>query len=94
MQREGAQDGKRRTYKIYAIIEKPGEQKNVWLDVGFANLNRDGSITCRFDCFPMSGVAQLRIYEPKVNGHAEGGGQQARFNSPSKQRMWHEGGKG
>jgi hypothetical protein len=88
MQHENTAEGDRRSYKIYAIVEKPGDQKNVWLDIGFGNLNRDGSITCRFDCLPLSGLAQLRIYEPKNSNENAG----YTKNSPPK-RAWHEGGK-
>jgi hypothetical protein len=59
------QTKEKQRYKVYAIIEKPGEQKNFWLDIGLARTNKDDSITCKLDVLPISGVIQLRIMENK-----------------------------
>ncbi|MBN2804802.1 MAG: hypothetical protein JXR91_17025 [Deltaproteobacteria bacterium] len=55
---------KKQMFKVYSIIEKPGEQKNVWLDIGIASMNRDESISCKLDCLPINGKLQLRRYDP------------------------------
>mgnify|MGYP000928205358 CR=1 FL=1 len=58
-------DAPKQIYKVYSIVEKPGDQKNVWLDIGIARTNRDDSITCKLDCLPLNGTIQLRIHEPR-----------------------------
>lgn len=50
-------------YKIFSIVEKPGNEKSIWLDIGIGWLNRDDSITCKLDCIPINGVLQLRKHD-------------------------------
>ena len=48
---------------VYAITEREGA-RSVWMRIGSAWTNRDGSITVRLDALPVSGVMQIRDGEP------------------------------
>ena len=65
-EREDAR-GKKRILKIYTIVEKPNSPKGIWLEIGVASENRDGSITGKLDCLPVSGTIQVRNWEPRKN---------------------------
>ncbi len=62
---------------LYAILERNG--KTVWLKVGAAFPNRDGSIAVLLDAYP-AGAHRLQIREQREwerNGAGEGGGGRA-----------------
>lgn len=66
---------KRRIYKVYTIVEKPGVDRGIWLDVGVANQNRDGSLSVKLDALPVSGTLHIREFEskrPKTNNSENG----------------------
>jgi hypothetical protein len=44
----------------YNVIEKPGFTNRIWMRVGMAWLNRDGSINVVLDALPLGGRIQLR----------------------------------
>ena len=44
----------------YNVIEKPGLTNRIWMRVGIAWLNRDGSINVVLDALPLGGRIQLR----------------------------------
>ena len=67
---EGKKGSSAKVYKIFSIVEKPGQDRNIWLDIGVGRLNRDDSITCKLDCMPLNGVIQIRPHDGKRNGHA------------------------
>jgi hypothetical protein len=46
------------------VVPKP-EGKDVWLRVGSAFENRDGSVTVLLDAVPMGGKLQIRDYQPR-----------------------------
>lgn len=52
-----------RQLKVYTVIEKPGRARGVWLEIGTASENRDGSISAKLDAVPMSGAIQIRDEE-------------------------------
>ena len=54
----------RRARAVYAVVPKP-EGKDVWLRVGSAFENRDGSITVLLDAVPVGGKLQIRDYQPR-----------------------------
>jgi hypothetical protein len=54
----------RRARAVYAVVPKP-EGKDVWLRVGSAFENRDGSVTVLLDAVPMGGKLQIRDYQPR-----------------------------
>lgn len=62
--REVEEPGTRRVLKIYTIVEKPGS-KGIWLEIGVASENRDGSISGKLDCLPVNGSIQVRQWEPR-----------------------------
>lgn len=54
----------RRARAVYAVVPKP-EGKDVWLRVGSAFENRDGSTTVLLDAVPVGGKLQIRDYQPR-----------------------------
>ncbi len=64
----------RQVLKIYTIVEKPGSAKGIWLEIGVASGNRDGSISGKLDALPVSGTIHLREYEPRRNEKARQNG--------------------
>ncbi|MBW2276228.1 MAG: hypothetical protein JRF63_01980 [Deltaproteobacteria bacterium] len=76
----------KRVWKIYTVVDKPGQQKGIWLEIGVAADNRDGSIGGKLDCLPVNGAIQIREFEPRQNGAF-------RRNSNNQSReAWQEGG--
>ena len=55
----------RRLMKIYTIVEKPGTSKGLWLEIGIASENRDGTISGKLDAFPANGTIHIRDDEKK-----------------------------
>ena len=56
--------GRRRVLKVYTIVEKPGQDKGIWLDIGVASENRDGSIGVKLDAYPVNGQLHIRELDP------------------------------
>jgi hypothetical protein len=77
---------RKRIKKIYTVVEKPGMQKGIWLEIGVASENRDGSIGGKLDCLPVNGTIQIRDWEPRRNDNFRRNGN----NQP--QTEWQEGG--
>jgi len=50
---------------VYAIIEKPGFKKAIWMKLGVAFVNHDQSINVYLDALPMGGKLQIREEEVK-----------------------------
>lgn len=50
--------------KVAYVITERGE-KSFWNRIGVAFTNRDGSINVKLDALPLSGMLQIRDYEPK-----------------------------
>ncbi len=57
---------------VYCVAER-GKGRRLWLRVGTAFPNRDGSLTIRLDALPLSG--QLQVREPFANGPRDGSGE-------------------
>lgn len=57
----------KRMQAVYAVVPKP-EGKDVWLRVGSAFPNRDGSLTVLLDAIPTNGRLQIREYQPREAG--------------------------
>ena len=64
---ENMEKERRRVLKVYTIVEKPGSQKGIWLDIGVATENRDGSLRAKLDALPVNGTLHIREYEPRKN---------------------------
>lgn len=77
MQQPSVQE-RRRVLKVYTIVEKPGSEKGIWLEVGVATENRDGSLRVKLDALPVNGTLHIREYEPKnmERDRRKGGDQQ------------------
>ncbi len=54
----------KRMQAVYAVVPKP-EGKDVWLRVGTAFPNRDGSLTVLLDAIPTNGRLHIREYQPR-----------------------------
>jgi len=52
---------------VFTIVERGtsnGMTKSYWTRVGTGFVNKDGSITLKLDCVPISGTLQVREWEP------------------------------
>ena len=54
----------KRPRAVYAVVPKQ-DGKDVWLRVGSAFENRDGSTTVLLDAVPIGGKLQIRDYQPR-----------------------------
>lgn len=61
--------GAKKMQAVYTIIPKP-EGRDLWLRVGSAFPNRDGSLTVLLDAVPISGRLQIREYQPRDGASA------------------------
>lgn len=52
---------------VYTVVPKP-EGRDLWLRIGSAFPNRDGSLTVFLDAVPISGRLQIREYQPRDAG--------------------------
>jgi hypothetical protein len=68
----------RRPRAVYAVVPKP-EGKDVWLRVGSAFENRDGSVSVLLDAVPVGGKLQIRDYQPRDASAAREQPEQARL---------------
>ena len=57
-------DNPKRVKAVYTVVPKP-EGKDVWLRVGSAFPNRDGSLTVLLDAIPTNGRLQVRELPPR-----------------------------
>ena len=51
---------------VYTVVQK-ADGKEVWLRVGAAFPNRDGSLSVLLDAVPTNGRLHIREYEPRDN---------------------------
>lgn len=54
----------KRLRAVYTVVPKQ-EGKDVWLRVGSAFDNRDGSVSVLLDAVPVSGKLQIRDFQPR-----------------------------
>jgi hypothetical protein len=54
----------KRPRAVYVVVPKQ-DGKDVWLRVGSAFENRDGSETVLLDAVPLGGKLQIRDYQPR-----------------------------
>ncbi len=45
---------------VFAIVERGQGQKAIWIRVGVAFINQDGSLNIRLDAVPLTGTLQVR----------------------------------
>lgn len=69
-------NAERKMLGVYAIIERKDGQKAIWVRVGAAFTNRDGSQTLLLDAFPIGTnklqVRELREWELRPQGNRNG----------------------
>jgi hypothetical protein len=53
---------------VYTVVQK-GDGKEIWLRVGSAFTNRDGSLSVLLDAVPTNGKLQVREYMPRELGN-------------------------
>ncbi len=58
---------------VFAIVEREGMEKSLWIRVGSAFENRDGSTTLLLDALPVNGKLQVRDRRPREGEAATGG---------------------
>lgn len=58
------ENSSKRFRAVYAVVPKQ-DGKDVWLRVGTAFENRDGSETVVLDAVPVGGKLQIRDYQPR-----------------------------
>jgi hypothetical protein len=49
---------------VYTIIDKEGS-KSVWVRIGWAHVNHDGSYNLQLDALPVNGKLQVRDWVPR-----------------------------
>jgi hypothetical protein len=54
----------KKMHAVYTVVPKP-EGKDLWLRIGSAFPNRDGSLTVFLDAVPINGRLQIREYQPR-----------------------------
>ena len=86
MQNANQERGRRKVMKVYTIVEKPGSPKGIWLDIGVATENRDGSMSVKLDALPVNGAIHIREFEPR---RTEPNSQNGERNTPNR---WQQGG--
>ena len=77
----------RRVLKVYTIVEKPGSDRGIWLEVGVARENRDASLSVKLDALPVNGKLHIREYEPREKEFTRHNGDQ-----PPPENRWHHNG--
>ncbi|MBI5516344.1 MAG: hypothetical protein HY909_21345 [Deltaproteobacteria bacterium] len=64
-----------RTWKaVFTVLERDGVRP-LWLRIGTAYTNRDGSLTLRLDALPVNGMLQVRDPDPARGAGSTGGAQ-------------------
>lgn len=63
--------------KVAYVITERGD-RSFWNRIGVAFLNRDGSINVKLDALPLSGMLQIRDYEPKEESEGDAPARTAR----------------
>ncbi len=49
---------------VYTIVEKTGS-KSIWVRIGWAHVNHDGSYNLTLDALPVNGKLQVRDWQPR-----------------------------
>lgn len=45
---------------VFAIVERGNKERSIWIRIGVAFENNDGSLTLRLHAVPLSGLLQVR----------------------------------
>lgn len=57
----------RKKWAIYTIRERSGLEKPIWLRVGIAFMNRDGSFSLYLDAQPLDGKLHMREWREEAS---------------------------
>lgn len=71
----------RKMKAVYTVVEKPGN-KSVWVRIGWANENHDGSFNLNLDALPVNGRLQVRDWESREDWLARGGRREEQASAP------------
>ena len=67
-------DGKgRRKWAVFTIRERAGLEKPIWLRIGIAFMNRDGSFSLYLDAQPLEGKLHMREWREEASPGATNG---------------------
>ena len=77
---KGLSTAERAAWKAVYCIAERGKGRRLWLRVGTAFPNRDGSLTIRLDAMPFSD--QLQVRDPFVSASRESDGQALPIEQP------------
>ncbi|WP_373047354.1 hypothetical protein [Vulgatibacter sp.] len=61
----------RKKWAVYTIRERSGLEKPIWLRVGIAFVNRDGSFSLYLDAQPLDGKLHMREWREEAPQHNE-----------------------
>ena len=50
---------------VFTIVERPNQEKGVWVKIGAAFKNKDDSLNVYLDASPMNGKLHLRTPSPR-----------------------------
>ncbi len=50
---------------VYTIVVRKGSERKMWVRIGAAFENKDGSLNVRLDALPCNGEIHIRDAEPK-----------------------------
>ena len=53
---------------VFTVVDRPNGDKALWVRIGAAFLNKDGSWTVRLHALPVNGMLNIRDPKP-ANGH-------------------------
>ncbi len=60
---------------VYTIVERQDEdhpdRKNLWIQIGLAFVNRDGSLNVRLNAFPANAMLHIRDLRPAAGEPGE-----------------------
>lgn len=56
---------------VYTVVKK-SDGKDLWLRIGSAFPNRDGSMSVLLDAVPTNGKLQIREYQPREHSTSRG----------------------
>ena len=56
--------------QVYTIVEREGQEKNRWVRIGVAFVNRDQSLNIKLNALPVNG--QLHVRDPLPNDKPKG----------------------
>lgn len=60
-------------WAVFTIRNRPGLGKPIWVRIGIAFMNHDGSYNLHLDATPLDGKLQMREWREDANRSATGG---------------------